>query len=246
MSVRSSMTRVLLAGLSVFQLLVLVQCTCIPREYREFNSLPRERKHAEFRMFSIEKQYDVHMYYMRRWPPRVEFEKDIAMRGWEVVPFLRDKLEQARSDRDQVFIISIFTKMSINRHADLREDRELIVLLEDVVASMHPAWSRHGEHDLWYIKEKPNWEDDIAARGEKALPSLKKRLQELAEDEVLRLDALKLFVSMNTNHHVNVRDDPELMAFLEDVVASMSDYPINFRGLGESQLQRIREGDENE
>jgi hypothetical protein len=240
MSVKSMPTRVSLAVLVAFQVCAMVRCTCIPNEYREFENLSLEQQHEQFRTFPIEKQFDIYMYHMKCiHPPDTEFTNDIAARGDEAVPFLMEKLTEAQSERDQIYIIGILRTMSILRYADLRKNPENVDQLVETVASMRPFWRGMGERGLWFIEEERDWEDDIAANGEEAIPSLKLRLED--SSGWLQLDILRLFRYMCVNHYGDFRDNPELMIFLEDVVASMEERPTDFRELGERQLQQIRE-----
>jgi hypothetical protein len=232
---------VILTGLLASQAFLLAQCSCIPKEYESFFGLHAEQQYGEFQTYALEKQFEIFEYDLKcRHPNDFGLSQIIAMRGEEAIPFLKERIEEAKSDRQQVAIISIFTHMSIMRYAELRDDPELMALLEEVIASMHPSYRKRGERAWWVIKEEPDWEDDIAARGEGAIPFLMERLEQ-AQSDWHRVQIIRLFLYMSEKGYGDFRDDPQVIASLEEVVAALEDYPTNYRSMGEEELMRIKE-----
>lgn len=122
------------------------------------------RDHEDLLAYLEKEVASMHPFY-RNWGERelqfirgtnetLDWEDAIAERGEEAIPDLKEQLEKAQSEWDQVTIIRLFAYMSVGRHGDLRKDKDLLAFLEKVVSSMKdPVYKRMAERELHRIKE---------------------------------------------------------------------------------------------
>jgi hypothetical protein len=117
-------------------------------------SLPREKRHLEFRKLPIEKQ--VEFYLIRAansHPSDRSFANDIAERGEDAFPYLLELLEKEPEDYRRYHIIWIFRQIHVNT-LDLRNRKEIIDALERAVEKMKdPDWRVDSQAVLEFIKE---------------------------------------------------------------------------------------------
>ena len=115
------------------------------------------KQHDEFLKLPIDKQYDIYIYAMtKRHPPDLSFADDIAEKGKAAVPFLTTKLKEERKESIQQKIIYLFERIS-RRNVNLKDDKSLIALIENTVASMNqPIYAERSEESLNFIKTVHN------------------------------------------------------------------------------------------
>ena len=143
----------------------------MPPEYRWFFDLRREQQHAEMKKFALDKQVDyylVGMTYVH--PPRMGLADDIAMQGKNAVPYLIARLRNEKEDYKRAHLIYVFTTMSL-LHYDLRDDKEVIRVLTETVATMKDPWKQRSQNNLKEIL------DGQVGDPEKALEEMKDALQ---------------------------------------------------------------------
>lgn len=168
--VRNSDIRALiLLGLAVT---LLTACgPRMPAEYQWFFNLSPEQQHAEMIKFPIEKQVDyylVGMSYVH--PPRMGLVEDIAKQGKNALPYLMKRLREEREDGKREDIIYIFKEMSLFHH-DLRNEKEVLRVLNETIVSMKEPWKQRSQERLKEIMERP------LADPAKALEDIKDQLE---------------------------------------------------------------------
>jgi hypothetical protein len=108
-----------------------------------FLSRNLEQQHEVFKKLPLEKQYELYIHQMTKMhPPDLSFADDIAQRGYEAVPFLKNKLELEKEELVQESILLVFESMVKYQHMDLKSDKELMKLIEDKVSKMKYPYSK--------------------------------------------------------------------------------------------------------
>jgi hypothetical protein len=148
-----------LAMLGVLTFFAILMCFCKPeetemsKEIKEFFELPLRERHEKITQFDFEMQYEIYMYAMiKRHPPDLMFSYDIASQGERIVPFLTEKLRQTDDESVQEKIIFIFRDMTWGHGVDLRNNEELIDLINEVVSSMTDDYYYKGLSER-YLRE---------------------------------------------------------------------------------------------
>lgn len=122
----------------------LMRVSEISRDTRQFLLMQdRQEQIRLFREKSFEEQYrliclDQSYHHHRNW----SLVETFAERGWEAVPFLKERLAQTLDAREKRTIVTILCDMTLVHRLDLRSDAALMKQLEDTVESLR------GE--LWY------------------------------------------------------------------------------------------------
>ncbi len=134
-------------AVSFFGLLSLGACfEGIPPEYDQFFKLPLAQQHREIQNYPFDKQIEIYLLSMKRHPPDYGFATDIARNGKIAVPFLVERLKNEQHEFTQEDIILVFERMAefhswgaehdLYIEYDVKSDREVVSLLEEVVSSM--------------------------------------------------------------------------------------------------------------
>jgi hypothetical protein len=143
----------------------------MPGEYKWFFDLSPEQQHAQMKKFPIDKQVDYYLIGMGYvHPPKMGLAEDIAEQGKEALPYLTKRLQEERDDGNREDIIYIFKEMSLF-HYDLRNEKEVLRVLNETIATMKDPWKQRSQETLNEI---------LAGRGadlEKTLEDIKDKLE---------------------------------------------------------------------
>lgn len=105
-----------------------------PAECREFLDLPLNRRHVEFRNYSIERQLDIYPCGRSERPPDRSLAYIIAERGDEAIPFIVARLKSEQDEGNQDNLISILEVMSYDGH--LRGKQDVIEQIRQIISAM--------------------------------------------------------------------------------------------------------------
>ena len=117
----------------------------LPAECRDFNELPVERQHAEFRSYPIERQLDVYLCMMKNEPPGSEFANDIADRGAEAIPLVVAKMKAVKDEGGQANLIHVLEVMSYRGYLNGRKD--VIAEVGDTISKMRIGANRQASEE---------------------------------------------------------------------------------------------------
>ncbi len=137
--------------IKAISLLLLVLCGCTPRLpdvevtnvsmdfFRQYLYVVERTKN--FRNYSIEEQYEIYLFGRQvAKPPAIYLTEVLAERGEEIVPFLRRKLENAKTNITIRDILNIYEEMAWAKNYDFSKDPELMDFIEERVAGMKGIW----------------------------------------------------------------------------------------------------------
>lgn len=129
-------------------------CNNYPPDYVRLLELPRHQQPCEFRKLPVDKQIEFYLYSSSGEPPRPEFDDPLASQGRAVVPQILQRLRNEPRERRQLDLILLFEQMN-RGYVDLKNDKEVIDTIEEVVAKMKDAdWKRMAQKSLTAIKER--------------------------------------------------------------------------------------------
>jgi hypothetical protein len=136
------------------------------RQHKEFFDLSREKQHAKFKTYPIEKQFDIYIMAMTAIQPRdTDFAIYIARKGHGAVPFLVEKLRQKKypgfrdnaSTREDIKekTIFLFRMMSRYNYYAVKNDEAAIKAIRGGIENMRiPHYRRLSNEYLWEILEE--------------------------------------------------------------------------------------------
>jgi hypothetical protein len=103
---------------------------------------PMPKQMSDFARFPVDTQYAIYLCGNQIiHPPAMHLGTPFAAEGGAVVPFLKQKLSQARDDITIRDIVRVFTQMQVQKTYDVIGDRELITLMNSSIAKMRdPGW----------------------------------------------------------------------------------------------------------
>jgi len=117
----------------------------LPEHLKSFFSQHVSKQEKAFTTLALEDQFTVYIHARtRRHPPSQTFDFPFTKRGSEIVPFLMEKLREENGREDvsplrQESIIRLFGWMVRFHKYDLRDNEELLTLLEETIQAMEPG-----------------------------------------------------------------------------------------------------------
>ena len=144
-----------LLNMAALSLLILATagCATISDDTSRFFSQNVEKQHEEFATLPIERQFEIFEAALHAWhPPHTRFGIDLARHGEAAVPHLLKKLQEERWDYTKERIVFVFRLMADVYDVPLNQNDEVMLALEEAVASIaDSAYRKQGLYSLSLI-----------------------------------------------------------------------------------------------